>query len=294
MKHLVGKTKKISGACVAFGSFDGIHAGHRSVIEKLIKTATIKNLVPVLVSFDADDGKNLILTTESEKVFLLQAFPIEYVISIPVPLTDNLFIKEVLLELLSAKAIVIGKNHDALSLYKSAGNKYGFDVVECETVEDDEAPVCSARVSEALDIHKMDNVTDLLNHPYIVSGRVMHGKQLGRTVGLPTANIDIPRNKRLPPDGSYVTVTTVDGMRKVGLTNIGKRPTVDNLNHTTIETHILDYFGDLYGTELVIEFHRFIREVSTFDNLKALREQIERDILSLGDYIEEIKNSYSK
>lgn len=119
-------------------------------------------------------------------------------------------------------------------------------------------------------------------------GEVVRGKQLGRTVGQPTANIDFSQSKLLPPDGSYVTVTVVDGERRVGLTNIGKRPTVDNYDYTTIENHIMDFSGNLYGKVLVVEFHRFMRGVEKFDSLEAVQAQVARDVQSIRGYIDQV------
>ena len=130
---------------------------------------------------------------------------------------------------------------------------------------------------------------NMSNPHYIIEGRVVEGNKLGRTIGFPTANIDYPKDVILPPEGCYVTVTVLDGERKVGLTNVGRRPTVDNLDYCVVENHILDFSGDLYGEVLIVEFLRFIRPELKFDSLSAVKEQIEKDLSSLKEYIEELK-----
>lgn len=288
MKHITYGPYNLSGTCVAFGAFDGMHTGHRAITEKLAETAKAKSLTPVLVSFDADSGTAKLLSSEKEKLYLLGNAPIEAFLSLPPRALDAAFIKEVLVRQLGAKAVVMGQNHEELPLFKSAGGEHGFDVVECEVVKDDGLPVSSQLVTDALAACRMDDATRLLGHPHIVMGEVVRGKQLGRTVGQPTANIDFTQNKMLPPDGSYVTVTIVDGVRRVGLTNIGKRPTVDNYDYSTIENHILDFSGNLYGKQLVVEFHRFIRGVEKFDSLAAIQAQVAKDVQSIRDYIDSV------
>lgn len=288
MKHITGGPYAAAGTCVAFGRFDGVHAGHRAVAETLAQTAQARGLVPVLVSLAPPDGATQILTTEAEKLYLLGDLPLETLLTLPHQPVDKAFIQEVLVAELGAKAVVMGQNHPALPLLKSTGGAYGFDVVECEVVVDDGLPVCAQRVRDALAVCRLDEARRLLGHPHIVMGEVVRGKQLGRTVGQPTANIDFSQSKMLPPDGAYVTVTIVDGKRRVGLTNIGKRPTVDNYDYTTIENHILDFSGNLYGKVLVVEFHRFIRGVEKFDSLEAVQAQVARDVQSIRDYIENV------
>ena len=289
MKHIQNGQFEMQNTCVAFGHFDGIHTGHQAVAEKLVQVAREKGLAPVLVSLEGPSTQGgRILTTENEKCYLLRDYPLEAVVSLPARALDEDFVAEVLVRKLGAKAMVVGKNHPSIELFRKAGGEHGCDVVECEVVEDDGQPVDTQRVLDALNACDVDGVTRLLGHPYIVIGEVVKGKQLGRTVGQPTANIDFSQAKQLLPDGSYATVTTADGVRHVGLTNVGKRPTVDNYDYTTIENHILDFSGDLYGKELVLEFRRFIRGVDKFNSLAEMQAQVAKDVQAIRDYLDSL------
>lgn len=277
------------GTCAAFGGFDGVHIGHRAVVEKVIQVSAERGLEPVLVIFETKEGERF-LTTREEKRFLLERYPLKDVLFLPRRETDEDFVREVLSEELGVKAVVMGGCHPELNFFRQTGSQIGFDVVECETVTgEDGLPVDAGGICRALTENRLEAAERLLGHPYVVMGEVVTGKQLGRTVGQPTANIDFPQSKVLPPDGSYITVTLVDGQRRVGLTNIGKRPTVDNYDYTTIENHILDFSGNLYGKVLVLEVLRFIRGVEKFDSLAAVKRQIDRDIVTLREYIASVK-----
>ena len=290
MEHIRNDKFERRDTCVAFGDFDGIHKGHMALVAKLCETAEAKGLASVVVSFDRDAiGNDRILTSEEEKCYLLDKEPVECVISMAPRPIDEAFAKEVLAEKLGAVAIVVGSNHGSLELLRACGGKYGFDVVECAVVEEEGEPIDAGRVKTALQNGDLETVAALMGHPHMVLGRVVPGKQLGRTIGQPTANIDFVQNKLLPPDGSYVTMTTVDGERKVGLTNIGKRPTVDSFDYRTVENFILDFSGDLYGKVLPLEIYRFIRGVYKFNNLEEVRVQCAKDVQAIRDYIDSMK-----
>jgi riboflavin kinase/FMN adenylyltransferase len=290
MKHVRDGQYDMAGSCVVFGDFDGVTTGHRAAVEKLLETAAARGLTPVLVSFDRDTaGDGEILTSEEEKHHLLRDRPVELMVSIPPRPVDEAFVKEVLSDKLGAKAVVAGANHDKLKLLRDCGGKYGFDVIECEVVQEDGAPVEAKRAMKALLAGDLETAERLMGHPHTVYGKVVPGKQLGRTIGQPTANISFVQNKLLPPDGSYVTVTTLDGVRHVGLANIGRRPTVDDFDYKTVENHIMNFSGNLYGKELALEIHRFIRPVQKFKNLDEVKVQIVKDVAAIRDYIDSLK-----
>lgn len=289
MKQTEGAICTMKNTCVAFGRFDGLHAGHRATVQALVKTAAAKGLAPVLVSFDCDAKTDRqILTTEEEKRYLLCEYPLKAIVSVPLLEVDEAFVRDVIVGKLGAKAVVTAENHQNLALLQGTGGELGLDVIRCDVVEDDGRPIDSQRVAQALAAGQMDTVQRLLGHSHFVMGEVVTGKQLGRTVGQPTANINFSQNKLLPPDGSYVTVTVLNGERRVGLTNIGKRPTVDNFDYKTVENHIMDFSGNLYGEVLVVEFLRFIRGVEKFGSLAEVKAQIDKDVQSIRAYIESV------
>lgn len=288
MEHIRDHAYTMTGTCVAFGHFAGVHAGHRAVAAKVVETACAQGLTPVIVSFDDELGTEKVLTTEREKAFLLEDSGIAVLLSIPPRAVDAAFLRDVLVGQLGARAIVVGADHEALGLLENNAGENAYAVIKCNVVEQDGLPVSDGRVVSALDAHQMEEAEKLLGHPFIVIGRVVPGKQLGRTVGQPTANIDFSQRKKLPVDGSYVTITVVDGVRRVGLTNIGKRPSVDSYDYTTIENHILDFSGDLYGKELVVEIRRFIRGVEKFNSLAEVQAQVAKDVQSIRAYIDSV------
>ena len=289
MLHIRNEPIRITTSCVAFGDFDGIHTGHRAIVAKLLEEAGAKNLIPVIVSFDRDaSGNTPILTSEDEKFSLLHEQPPELLVSLPPGTTDDAFVKDVLVDALGVKTVVTGANCKKIDFLHKCGWKYGFDVVECATVESDGEPVTAERIIEALQCCDFETAGRLMGHPHVIRGVVVTGKQLGRTIGLPTANIEFVPNKLLPPDGVYVTMTILDGARRVGLSNIGLRPTVDNFEYRTVENFIMDFSGDLYGMTLQLEVLRFIRGVSKFGSLSEVKLQVAKDMEVVREYIKSL------
>ena len=128
----------------------------------------------------------------------------------------------------------------------------------------------------------------MLGHPYLVMGEVMHGKALGRTVGMPTANIGYKMYKQLPAYGVYGTISDIEGKDVKGLTNIGKRPSVDSFDYATIEAFLLDFSGDLYGKIITLEVHVFIRGVVKFNGLDEVKAQVNKDTESIRAYLDKL------
>ena len=290
MKHFQDGQYSTTDSCVAFGSFDGVHIGHRAVLEKLVELSDIRGLSPVVVSFDRDSSDaEQILTTEKEKCYLLRGLPIAAVVSVSAQPEDETFFKEILKDKLGAKVVVVGKNYENSEILREFGKINGIEVIECEAAKDSGGPITSSRIKDALQTGDMETATRLMGHPFIVIGKVVPGKQLGRTVGQPTANIEYVNSKYLPLDGSYVSMTIMDEKRRVGTLNIGTRPSVDNYSYKTVENHIIDFSGDLYGKELIVEIHRFIRGVMKFNNLQEVRAQVLEDLRGMREYIDSLE-----
>ena len=273
-------------SCVAFGDFDGMHTGHMAVITKLLEVAGLRGLAPVLISFNHDnDKRRQILTTENEKRRLLPFEPDLRMVSLPKQRVNETFIRDVLVGTLRAAVVVAGANYRKLELLRAGSEKYGFELQICDVVKDSGAPVSTLRIAKALKANDLETANRLMGHPYIVCGTVVKGKQLGRTIGFPTANIDFAPNKLLPYDGVYVTTALMNGVRRPGLANIGLRPTVDNFDYRTVENFIMDFSGDLYGEELHVEVLRFIRGVKKFDGLNDVKQQVTKDMESVRSYV---------
>lgn len=295
MKYICGNDFSMSNTCVAFGSFDGVHCGHSAVISKLLETAK-QGFTSVVLSFEYDEmllNEKKILSTELEKQNLISKCGPEVLISYKIDeqnkdIAPEQFIKEVLMDKLGTKVIVTGAEDCNINVLRECSQKYGYKLVECDTVLIDGEPVTSERIAEELEEGTLQKANELLGHPYLLMGMVMHGKALGRTVGMPTANLGFSQYKQLPAYGVYGTLSEIDGKNIKGLTNIGKRPSVDNYNYVTIETYLLDYLGDLYDKTISLEIHAYIRGVKKFNSLDEVKLQVNIDIESIRAYLDKI------
>lgn len=279
MEHLYGlESLRGRDSCVAFGSFDGLHIGHRAVIGRM---AEFPGLERILLSFERTDRPFFL--TESEKAFLLKDAPVDCLLSVPEPEMKHLsaqdFVQRVLLDRLHALAVVAGGDSVLRSGLSPICASAGLSLVSVPTVCSEGSPVSKELMEQCLESGSFRTLLDLLGHPYILQGTVVHGKGKGRTADMPTANIGFPKNKILPHYGVYGSLVHLkDGVR-IGLTNVGLRPSVDNSPVPTVETYILDFSGNLYGQELVLEIREWIRDTKKFSGgLKAVKEQVGRDI----------------
>jgi riboflavin kinase/FMN adenylyltransferase len=274
-----GTYDRLSPVCIAFGRFDGVHVGHRRVMEEVVRQAGIHGAKSVSVCLDHGDGR--LLTTPAEQDFLIRR--IDENISVlhrPWP-TDGSVEKSV--------AELLPENPEGSVVVAGAGNRFlpdlgrlsaslGFSLVVCDTVSRDGTPVCSANIERELVSGSLPKANEMLGHPYLLMGEIVHGKHLGSTVGMPTANLGIPPRKRLPREGVYATVSHVRGQTVIGATHIGRRPAVDSFGYFTIETSLLDFSDDIYGEPVVIEVRDFLRGVEKFANLGEVRQQVEKDL----------------
>ena len=293
MKHFE-EDFSMQNTCVAFGDFDGIHLGHRAVIDRLLAAAD--GLTSVLVSFAYDEsllGERKILSTEEEKKHLLAKNGPDALVSYKmngqnkdVPVKD--FIKEILVGKLGAKTIVAGKCDSNIGVLRSCADEFGYTLEEVEPVLAGGEPVCAKKIIQELAEGTLKQANDMLGHPYLLMGEVLHGKALGRTVGMPTANIGYKPNKQLPAFGVFGTISEIDGRKVKGLTNIGKRPSVDNFDYVTIEEFLLDFSGDLYGRILPLEVHAHIRGIVKFNNIEEVKQQVNKDVESIRSYFDQL------
>ncbi len=266
----------LQDTCVAYGSFDGMHKGHLKVVKEVVAQADKKNLIPVILSCPADKQ---VLTTEREKEYFLKDTGVDVLMSCKAG-TDML---KTAIETLSAKVLVIGENHKDIETVKATAEKAGVEVVVCESESCDGEIITTEAVKKAFDACDFEKVTKLCGHAYVMIGEVMHGKALGRTVGMPTANLGAPDCKLKPPSGVYATSVAVDDEVFKAMTNIGKRPSVDDFDYVTIEAFILDFSRDIYGKEIVLEVYKFVRGVIKFASLEDVQKQVQKDIQTVRD-----------
>jgi len=286
-----------NGSAVTIGFFDGVHRGHRYLLQQLEGLAAANGLVPVAVTFDqhprqvlATDFVPSLLTTQEEKLTLLSgAFKGEVVV---LPFTQKLsrltakeFMQSVLRDRLNAKLLLMGFNHrfghggGTFDDYMEWGRESGIKVVQAEALADE--VVSSSRIRKLISLGDIECGNGLLGYPYFLTGRVAEGKQIGRQIGFPTANLSLPEQKLLPACGVYaVRVTMPDGTKRGGMLCVGHRPTLEAHGEVSIEAHIFDFIGNLYGEQLHLELIGKLREERPFASLDDLQKQLMQDAIA--------------
>ena len=293
---------------ITIGTYDGVHLGHKSILEKM-KNATLENIYEsvVLTFFPhprmvlQQDSSIKLLNTIDEKATLLEKFGIDNLIIHPFDeafsnLTAEEFVKEVLVDKLNTHKIIIGHDHrfgknrsaDINDLI-SFGKKYGFEVEQINAKEIDEIAISSTKIRKALLEGNVKLANEYLGYPYFISGKIIEGKKIGRTIGFPTANILLSENyKLLPKNGVYVVSSFIKNELHFGMMNIGNNPTIGE-NEQSIEVHFFELNEDIYNENLQISILEHIREEHKFNSLKALQAQLERDKVFSLDFIKNLK-----
>ncbi len=283
---------------VATGFFDGVHLGHRLVLDRLVGEARRRGEESVVVTFWPhprnvlqDDARNLrLLTTLSEKKEILRRIHVDRVEVLPFTkefsrLSAREYISDYIIGRLGGTAVVIGYDNrvggDRLGPdgFASVAASLGLDVIRADRADTPGGVVISStKIREALAEGKVEAASSMLGYDYSVLGVVVAGNRLGRTIGFPTANIKLYEPlKMLPGNGVYSVEAETLGRRFRGMCNIGVRPTVNAGNDTTVETNIFGFDEDIYGLDLKVTFLRKIRQERRFESLDALKAQLERD-----------------
>ena len=290
---------------IALGNFDGVHVGHCHVIEPILsRNLSDPNLTSTVVSFSPHPQEffskqpRSLLAPFDEKVALLESLGVEQLVLLPfdgklAKLTASEFIQKILIDSLQVELISVGfdfhfgqkRQGNVEDLHSVWGDR--LTVIPEQTLsfgDIDNPPVriSSSNIRVALSQGNIDLANALLGRPYSLGGKVIKGKQLGRTIGFPTANLDLPVQKCLPRDGVYAVEVMISSSPKpiFGVMNIGLRPTVKEDirgDRRTVEVHLLDWQGDLYNQELNVNLIKFIRPEQKFASLEALKEQIQED-----------------
>ncbi|MBO7245810.1 MAG: bifunctional riboflavin kinase/FAD synthetase [Clostridia bacterium] len=290
--QITGKT------AVALGFFDGVHVGHKAVIENAVKYSRENNIPAVVWTFlNSPKKASLSITDNDERKALFEALGVDILIAFPFSedvkgLTKDKFVNTVLKENLNAQKVFCGFNYSfgaggkgTPEELKQLCEKQDISVEISKEISVDGETVSSTRIREYIENGFPEKASRLLGRPYSISGTVTTGKKLGRTLGFPTANVHIPENKVFPKDGVYLTVTSFEGKSLYGITNIGTNPTVDEKIRRA-ENFIFDFGEDIYGKEIEIEFLRFIRGERKFDSVELLAAQVKKDIETAKSYIE--------
>lgn len=271
---------KQQGACVAFGSFEFVHRGHLKVAERVVELAKDKKFISMIVSCPWEGE---VYTTEKEKEYLLKQTGVE---EFRTWQKDSAKMLEDLMQEFETVCVVLAENHPELLEIQKWTAKYAMDLqlVPLETYE--ERPITYEWLKFLFESNDFEMLEKLCGHPYILMGDVVHGKKLGRTVGMPTTNLHIYKTKKRPNSGVYATKVRLGEEVYLSATNIGKRPTVDDFDYVTIETFIFDFDKQIYGEICILEVHKFIREVIKFDSLEAVQEQVQKDVATIGHFFE--------
>ena len=283
----------------ALGFFDGVHVGHQALLRECVALAEKLDCAAAAVTFDRHpralftaDPPPLISTAASRRL-LLNRYGVTYVKQYPVvPEVMGMPWQDFLAELLAEGAVGFVCGDDFHFGSRGEGNIHRLVefceernlpcvIVPEQTLEGKR--VSSTYIRRQIECGDMETAKRFLGHPHIVSGVVVPGKQLGRTLGIPTANIRLEEGLVVPKFGVYACRVHVDGKDYAAVTNVGTRPTVNGLG-ITVEPWILDFDGNLYGQEITLEFHRFLRPETRFDGLDALKAQINRDALETRAY----------
>ena len=281
---------------ITIGTFDGVHIGHRKILEKITHSAKDLNCESIVLTFFPhprmvlqENSSIKLLNTMEEKGKLLQKIGVDNLIIHPFDkefsqLSAEEFVKKVLVEQLQIQKIIIGYDH-RFGRNRTAdindlivfGEKYDFEVEQISAQEIDDIAISSTKIRTALSEGTISLANEYLGYNYFFSGTVIKGNQLGRTIGFPTANIQIKEDyKLIPKNGVYIVKSYLQDELIYGMMNIGNHPTVNGTNQT-IEVHFLNFNEDLYGQEITIELLEFIRDEQKFDSLDALKNQIQKD-----------------
>lgn len=289
---------------VAIGKFDGFHRGHQKLLGQLKeqKKRGLKSVVFTFVPspaafFSSEAVKDL--STIAEKRMIFENAGVDYLIEYPfyqeiADMDPEAYIKEVLVDRIHAKCIVAGddvsygkRGAGDCTLLQAKAAEYGYDVIIIDKVLYEGREVSSTYVREEVRKGNMELVTSLLGTPYHVGGEIVHGRKLGRTIGMPTVNLLPPEEKLLPPNGVYYSYVYLhskdgkmpyDGRKLPSITNIGTKPTVDQRSVMGVETFIYDFDSDVYGDDMEVYLLKYKRPEMRFDGVDELKAQMESDI----------------
>ena len=279
---------------VTIGFFDGVHRGHRYLLKQLEELASAGGLLPMAVTFDCHPRKviqkdfaPLLLTTQEEKLALLsEAFCGEVAVLPFTPelseLTAKEFMQSVLRDRLHAELLLMGYDHHfghgggTQAEYEAWGQETRIKVCFANALDGEK--VSSSRIRNLISLGEMEKANSMLGYSYSLTGKVVGGKQIGRRMGFPTANLSVPQQKLLPANGVYaVLVTMPDGANRGGMLCIGHRPTIEDEGEISVETHIFDFDGNLYGESISVHFIGKLRDEKHFDSLDGLQRQLALD-----------------
>ena len=297
-------------AVVTIGTFDGVHTGHRIIIEQLLAAAKQLDGEAIIITFHPHPRKIVgleeteikLLNSFEEKVLLLQQLGVHHLVVVPFTTEFSqqpamAYIEDFLVALFKPAAIIIGYDHrfgknrlGNYQLLEEVKEKFGFSLIEISARVLNNIAISSTRIRNALNTGSIEEANSYLGYAYFFEGTVMEGNKLGRTIGYPTANINIENgDKLIPANGVYAVRIKLPENKLYahwhkGMMNIGFKPTV-NGNHLTVEVNIFDFDADIYHQKVQVEMHYFLRSEQKFSGLEALKNQLAQDKLSATELL---------
>src|SRR5574341_96219 len=287
---------------VTLGTFDGVHLGHKALIQKVVNRAKESGKKSVVVTYEphpqmvvSPQSAPLLLTTLEEKIPLLEQVGIDELIIINFDLefsnlTAREFIEEILIRKLNPGFLLVGYNHafgknreGKVENLKESSRIYNFEMEVVEPVETQEEVVSSSKIRRELTLGHFTRACQMLGHPYPIFGTVIYGSGLGKTLGYPTANLSVPDQKLLPKAGVYSGRVQVESQIYYSMVYIGTKPTLEQ-SRIFVEVHIFDLEKDIYDQKVGLYLEEYVREDRKFDNLEELKRQIQRDELSVKQF----------
>jgi riboflavin kinase/FMN adenylyltransferase len=307
--HSINEFHSDKKTIVTIGTFDGVHLGHAAILKKLTQNTQNETFESTVLTFFPHprmvlQGKSdlKLLNTINEKIELLEKIGIDNLIIHPfdekfAELNAEAFVSTILVDHLRVQKIIIGydhrfgKNRTAnINDLISFGAQYGFEVEQISAQEIDEISISSTKIRTALEEGDIQLANEYLGYSYFLSGTVVKGKQLGRTIGFPTANISLEEDYKLvPQNGVYVVQAEIDGKTIYGMMNIGFNPTVQG-KQKTIEVHLFDFDTDIYNRKIQVAILQRIRSEKKFESIELLTKQLEEDRNFSRNYLQNLEN----
>lgn len=308
MEYIKGLDYEIKEPVVlSIGKFDGLHKGHEKLMEEIARKKK-EGLKAVVFTFDIPPKKELlqkettVLTTNCERMHLFEKIGIDYLIECPftdeiIHMPAEVFLK-MIVERFSIKCIVAGtdchfgyQRKGDYKMLQDMSKELGYEAIIIEKMQYKGQDISSTFIRKEVENGNMELVNELLGYSYFVKGEVIHGNEIGRTIGIPTANIEPDKDKLLPPFGVYVVQAQFDEDHKVyqGIANVGVKPTISGIYPTGVETYIYNFSQDVYGKHMTVSFLKRVRPEIKFSTLDELKIQMEDDLRYGEDYFKKWK-----
>lgn len=296
MKYIRENTSyHLNNTAVALGKFDGIHQGHRLLLDEIISRKD-ESLLATVFTFDVSPVKVIkgtydgVLMTSEERERYFSSLGVDVVIEYPFTyafsrMEPEVFVRDILIAQTGMRFLAVGEDFHFgksqsgnVEMLRRLSTAYGFDLRVFKKLKTNADIVSSTRIRDCVKSGEMELADKLMGHPYEIIGGVVSGNQIGRKMAYPTANIPVPEDKILPPYGVYIVHLICGKQCYNGIANLGVKPTVESAGFVGLETFVFDFHGDLYGQNIVVQLLKFVRPERRFDSMEQLSAQIARDV----------------